>query len=161
MALCVAAGACAVVALASVPAGVGREVGGREAAGAVVVREAGGGEVARVALAPSRRFALEYRHSYYRAPAREWFVADGGSAFRLEAIASPSEAVLDYYALEGRKRKSLDGWLALEPRHPRRYRELALIATAEGRRTLMVGARKLPLFGPRARVRHLTVSIEQ
>jgi hypothetical protein len=125
----------------------------------VVAREQGGGAVAGLRLPASGAFALAYRHSYYREPAREWFVA-GHDSFRLHSIASPSEAVLDYYALEGRKRRGRGGWLSLEPRRPPRYRELALIATAEGRRTLTVGERELPLFGP-GEARHLTVSVER
>src|SRR5688572_19864055 len=85
----------------------------------VVVHDAAGDEIAREPLPEGRAFALGYRHSYYRAPAREVFRADG-RGFSLRAVASPSAAVLDYYAVAGR-RTSGDGWLRLEPRERRRY----------------------------------------
>jgi len=40
--------------------------------------------------------------------------AAAGDGFRLVAVASPSEAVLDYYELEGRRRAE-EGWRRLEP----------------------------------------------
>ena len=128
---------------------------------AVVVRDQAGRELARAALPGSGRFALEYRHSYYGAPARETFQAAGrGGEFAVAAIESPSEAVLDYYAIEGRKRAADDGWLALVPTRPRRYRELSLIATPTGRRTLAVGERRVPLFET-GRANHVAVSIDR
>ena len=66
----------------------------------------------RAACPSAGRFALQYRHRLYRAEVTETFAAtDGG--FRLVAVASPSEAVLDYYELEGR-RVADHGW-RLEP----------------------------------------------
>ena len=67
---------------------------------AVVVRDAAGEVVARETLSANGEFALAYRHSVYRAPARELFEARG-SGFSLRALASPRAAVLDYYALAG------------------------------------------------------------
>lgn len=123
----------------------------------VVVRDEGGGVVAAAELPRDRRFALDYLHSYYRAPAQERFVASDG-AFRLESVASARAAVLDYYELEGRRAR--DGRrLRLFPRASRRYRRLPLIASSTGRRTLVVGERRLPLYGPRAR--HLTIELER
>jgi hypothetical protein len=63
---------------------------------AVVVADERGRQVASVPLPPSRRFALQYVHSVYRAQVTETFAATG-DGFRLVAVASPSEAVLDYY----------------------------------------------------------------
>jgi hypothetical protein len=141
---------------AAIPAAIG-VAGAAPAAGpSVVVRDRDGTTIARVALPADGRFALAYRHSYYRAAAEERFVAAGGR-FRLRAIASPRAAVLDYYALEGRRGR--DGrWLTLRPRHAPARRRLALIATAVGRRTLVVGSRRLALHG--ARPRHLTIAVE-
>ena len=113
---------------------------------AVVVADERGHQVASLPLPPSGRFALQYRHSVYRAQVTETFAAQDGG-FRLVAVASPSEAVLDYYELEGRR--VLDGgWRRLEPAATRRLDALPLIATELGRRSLVVGSRRLPLFEP-------------
>jgi hypothetical protein len=126
--------------------------GGRE----VVVRDDGGRVVARAALPEDGRFALAYRHSYYRVPAREEFRAgDGG--FRMVGVASPSEAVLDYYAIAGAK--SAGRWMTLAPERPRRFERLPLIATATGRRTLEVAGRRYPLYAQAPR--HLTIEVEE
>jgi hypothetical protein len=80
---------------------------------AVVVADERGRQLASVRLPEGGRFALRYRHSVYRAEVTETFAAtDGG--FRLVAVASPSEAVLDYYELEGRRGRD-GGWWRLEP----------------------------------------------
>ena len=106
-------------------------------------------------LPASGRFALEYRHSYYRVPAREEFRA-GDSGFRMVGVGSPSEAVLDYYELAGTKQ--LGPWATLAPAHPQRFDRLPLIATATGRRTLEVGGERYPLYAKAAR--HLTIEVE-
>jgi Domain of unknown function (DUF1850) len=126
------------------------------AAPELVVRDEQGEEIVRTALPDSGSFALAYRHSYYGAPARERFtVADG--QFRLDGIASPRAAVLDYYALAG-ERSRRGRWLHLALRERRRYERLPLIATATGRRTLLVGDRRMPLYARNAR--HLTIAVE-
>ncbi len=127
-----------------------------EAPRAVVVRDGAGEVVAREALPPDGGFALAYRHSYYGAPAHEVFKA-GRAGFALRVLASPRAAVLDYYALAGRRTRS-DGWVRLELSEPRPYRRLPLIATSTGRRTLVVGKRRMPLYG--AGARHLTLTVE-
>jgi Domain of unknown function (DUF1850) len=125
---------------------------------AVVVADERGREVASVPLPEAGRFALSYRHSVYRAEVTETFaVADGG--FRLVAIASPSEAVLDYYELEGR-RVADHGW-RLEPAATPRLEALPLVATEVGRRTLVVGDRRVPLFTPGGSPAHLVLSIHR
>jgi hypothetical protein len=123
---------------------------------AVVVRGEEGDELVRAELPDSGSFALAYRHSYYGAPARELFTA-GGSGFRLRRIASPRNAVLDYYALPGARSRS-GRWVQLAPTERRRYERLPLIATATGRRTLLVGGERIPLYGREAR--HLTITVE-
>jgi hypothetical protein len=123
---------------------------------AIVVRDEQGSVVARADLPASGGFGLAYRHSYYGAPARELFTVSGHE-LRLRAIASPSAAVLDYYALAGQRRR--DGeWLRLVPAERRRYERLPLIATATGRRTLLVGGERIPLYAREAR--HLTITAE-
>ena len=103
-----------------------------------MVARAGDDEVARLALPPSRTFALEYRHSYYRQPARETFRAAGDGSFSLVAVSSPSEAVLDYYEIDGARSRH-DGWWTLRPARPAQFEGMALAATAVGRRTLVAG----------------------
>ena len=125
--------------------------GGRD----VVVRDDGGRVIVKAALPADGRVALEYRHSYYRVPARERFEAHG-SGFRMVGVESPSEAVLDYYELVGAK--SPGRWMALTPAEPRRFERLPLIATATGRRTLEVGGERYPLYAKAPR--HLTIELE-
>lgn len=125
----------------------------------VVVRDADGARVAEAGLPASGRFALTYRHSVYGAPAEERFRAGRGDrGFVLEAIASPSQAVLDYYAVEGRRTRRGGRWL-LVPSQPARYDELALAATAVGRRTLAVGGDRIALWRA-GRARHLRIAVE-
>lgn len=124
----------------------------------MVVADERGHQLASVPLPAAGRFALSYRHSVYRAEVTETFaVADGG--FRLVAIASPSEAVLDYYELEGR-RVADHGW-RLEPAATSRLESLPLVATEVGRRTLVVGDHRVPLFTPGGRPAHLVLSIRR
>jgi hypothetical protein len=152
--------AAAVLVVAGVAAAAGLVAGLRPGGGdpAVVVADERGREVASVPLPEAGRFALSYRHSVYRAEVTETFaVADGG--FRLVAIASPSEAVLDYYELEGR-RVADHGW-RLEPATTPRLEALPLVATEVGRRTLVVGDRRLPLFTPGGSPAHLVLSIHR
>jgi Domain of unknown function (DUF1850) len=124
----------------------------------VVARDASGEVVAALELPADGRFALEYVHSYYRAPAQERFAAASDGGFRLESIASRRAAVLDYYELEGRRVRD-GGRLRLYPRQRRGYDRLPLIATSQGRRTLVAGDRRRPLYGDRAR--HLTIELER
>lgn len=123
----------------------------------VVARDGDGDVVAALDLPADGRFALDYVHSYYRAPAQERFTAGGDGDFRLESVASRRAAVLDYYELEGRRVRD-GGRLRLYPRERPRYERLPLIATAQGRRTLVAGDRRKPLYGDRAR--HLTIDVE-
>ena len=69
----------------------------------VVVRDTGERVLSRSSLPSSGEFTVEYVHSYYEVPAAEHFVAGDDEGFELVGISSPSEAVLDYYELEGRK----------------------------------------------------------
>jgi len=143
-------------AVAAVAWAAGLRPGGDDRA--VVVADERGREVASVPLPEAGRFALSYRHSVYRAEVTEMFaVADGG--FRLVAIASPSEAVLDYYELEGR-RVAGHGW-RLEPAATPRLESLPLVATEVGRRTLVVGDRRVALFTPGGSPAHLVLSIRR
>ena len=150
----VAAVAC-VVAVAALLAVVRAGDGGPR----VVARDAGGYVVASLALPGDGRFALAYRHSVYRAPALERFRAAPGGGLRLEAVSSPSEAVLDYYALDGRRARR-DGWWTLRLAHPVRFQTLPLIATSVGRRTLVAGGTRIPLYAAGGRARHLRIGLD-
>jgi hypothetical protein len=121
----------------------------------IVARDRDGGVVAEAALPASGRFALSYRHSVYGAPAEERFRAvDGG--FVLESIASPSAAVIDYYAIEGARTRE-HGWWVVHPDQPARFETMPLAATRRGRRTLLAGDRRLPLYGHDV---HLRLAVE-
>jgi hypothetical protein len=123
----------------------------------VVTVEGSGGVVAARPLPAGGRFDLAYLHSYYRVEAVESFRAVGGG-FDLVGVASPSEAVLDYYGLAGARRRD-GGWLRLDPRPPRHFTALPLAATPLGRRTLVVGADRVALAGTEAA--HLTVRVHR
>jgi hypothetical protein len=118
----------------------------------VVARDAEGAVVAEVALPADGRFALAYRHSVYEAPAEERFRARG-DGFALESVASPNRRVLEYYELEGRIARDV-----LVPARPARFTTLALAATERGRRTLVVGGERFPLYGHGV---HLTIGVER
>ncbi len=125
----------------------------------VVVLDADGKILSRYPLPDSGDFEIEYAHSYYRVPAVERFSADPRGGFELVGVSSPSEAVLDYYELEGRK--SIEGpWMSLIPNEPQRFETLPLIGTEKGRRTLVASEERFPLYtegGPQ----HLTIRVEE
>ena len=122
----------------------------------VVVRDADGAVVAEAPLPADGRFALAYRHSVYRAPAEERFRALRGDRFVLDGVASPSRRVLEYYELTGAQRR--DGrWLVLTPDRSAPLETMALAATERGRRTLVAGGKRLPLYGHAV---HLRIAVE-
>jgi hypothetical protein len=125
----------------------------------VVVADQRGREVASFRLPDSGQFALQYVHSVYQAEVTETFAAQG-AGFRLIAVASPSEAVLDYYELEGRRRAD-GGWLRLEPDGSPRLDTLPLVATEVGRRTLVVGERRRPLYASGQAPARLLLSVRR
>jgi Domain of unknown function (DUF1850) len=121
----------------------------------VVARTPGGERIADLRVMST--FALEYVHSYYRQPARETFRVSGDGGFELVEISSPSEAVLDYYEIEGARTRRGGRW-TLRPARPVRFHEMALAATDIGRRTLVVGDRREPLYGGPV---HLRIAVEE
>jgi hypothetical protein len=66
--------------------------------------------------------------------------------------------VLDYYELEGRRGRD-GGWWRLDPDATPRLDALPLLATEVGRRTLVVEARRLPLFDPGGASARLVLSV--
>jgi hypothetical protein len=137
----------------------GAAVGAADGPPQVVATERDGGTVAALDLPRSGAFELAYRHSYYRRPAVERFVAGDDGSFRLVEIASPSEAVLEYYDVEGARSRS-GGWWRLRLARPVRFERMPLAATAVGRRTLVAGAERAPLYGRDGRVAHLVIAVE-
>ncbi len=123
----------------------------------VAARDERGGGVS-LPLPADRSFALRYRHSLIGAPAEARFRADE-RGFALEAIASPSRAVLDYYERAGRVGREGDRWV-LRLDRPARFRTMALAATGVGRRTLVAGPRSAPLYPAGGRVAHLEIGVE-
>ncbi|MFB4290438.1 DUF1850 domain-containing protein [Nonomuraea sp. ATR24] len=99
-------------------------------------------------LPASGVFALGYVHSVYRAPSAEVFTAEG-RRFTMQAVVSTGGGVLDYYALEGERRRLPGGGWLLVLAEPVTYEELPLLATPIGRRTLLAGGRCLPLHPER------------
>jgi hypothetical protein len=124
----------------------------------VMVYDPGERTLARYQLPGSGDFEVQYVHSYYEAPASEHFVAEKDSSFELVEVSSPSEAVLDYYELEGRK-EAEEGLLRLVPDEPQRFEELSVIGTEKGRRTLIVSDERFPLY-EKDRPRHVTLRVE-
>ena len=116
--------------------------------------------VFRAPLPGSGGFEIEYVHSYYEDPAAEHFVAAGDGSFDLVEVSSPSEAVLDYYEIEGRKEEADGGRMRLLPDEPQRFEELPLIGTEKGRRTLVVSGERRPLY-EEGGSRHVTIGVEE
>ena len=127
------AGLAASGALAAVAVGLWAWTARGDGALAVVVRDADGAAVTTRALGPDGGFALAYRHSMYRAPAEERFAVEPGGGLRLTSIASPSQAVLDYYAIEGRQTRGADGAWVLRPDVPPPASERLALAADRGR----------------------------
>ena len=90
----------------------------------VVAEDADGAVVAVRSLpAGDGMFALAYEHSAYHAPAVEVFTA-AGSRFTMAVVASPNEAVLDYYAVAG-ARSPASGWWVLRLDRPQVFGAVA------------------------------------
>lgn len=129
----------------------------------VVMRGEDRAVIVRAPLPPSGGFAVTYTHSYYGQPVRETFQVEG-DGFRLVAVASPSEAVLDYYALDGQRSRDEGRWLLRTSSTPA-LDALPLVATDVGRRTLVVAGadgrdEEHPLYGADGVARHVVVDIE-
>ena len=115
--------------------------------------------MSRHQLSGSGDFEIEYVHSYYDAPVVEHFVAEKYGGFELVEVSSSSEAVIDYYELEGHKEAG-DDLLRLVLDEPQRFETLPLIATEKGRRTLEVWNERFPLYA-RGGPQHLVIRVEE
>jgi hypothetical protein len=125
----------------------------------VVVRDETGRQTARVPVPDSRRFVLSYQHSYYQRPVHETFAVRNGK-FTLVSVMSPSEAVLDYYAVDGHRSRGEHGYV-LRPSRSTTLDGVALVATDKGQRTLVVADQHLPLYSPGGSPRHVVVTVER
>jgi hypothetical protein len=105
-------------------------------------------------------FEMYFRQSIYDADAYEYFIANHDTGFDLVALRSTNEGVLDYYALEGR-RTHIGPWIHMVLDQPQHFDRLPIIGTRLGRRTLIVGERRLPLAGPDGSTRHLVITVER
>ena len=109
---------------------------------AVVVTDADGDVLARVALTGDR-FAVRYRNSLYGTLAEERYTVASGR-FTLDELAADQIAVLEeYYAVPGPPRPAPDGdrRAFVAAPHPERsptFDELSIAATDLGERTLLV-----------------------
>jgi hypothetical protein len=122
----------------------------------VALDAATGRPVAARPLPATGTFALAYVHSAYRAPTAELFTA-AGRHFTMYAVASPNEAVLDYYAVPGPRARHA-GWWMLRLDRPVVLGELSLIGTPIGRRTLVTASGCAALY-PRSGAYDLRVRV--
>jgi hypothetical protein len=119
-----------------------------------------GRRIESMPLPAAGRFEMYFRQSIYDADAYEYFVADHDAGFALVALRSTNEGVLDYYALEGR-RTHIGRWTHLVLDQPQHFDRLPIVGTRLGRRTLIVGDRRLPLAGLDGSTRHLVITVER
>ena len=124
----------------------------------VQVEDAQGLPLARLLLADDAPLQLSYVHSIYRQPAVEEFAvrADG---LELVRLASPSVAVLEYYA---RPEPIVpDGEAHVIRPAPERYAALAVRVGAVGQRTLRYAGQILSLHGLAADGERVTLQVVQ
>lgn len=125
-----------------------------------VVDEARGVTLARLPAQGDQRLELRYVHSVYRQPAvEELEVTPAG--LRLVRLASPSAAVMEYYARPEPVRPTAEGYeIRIAPETQAPAPRLELLVGETGRRTVVYAGRELPLHtlaGEGARV-SLTVA---
>jgi len=123
-------------------------IAGRDGARSLVVRDASGAELARVAISPSGDFALRYRNSVYESLAEERFQVQDGR-LRLVELGADELAVLEEYSTavgaERTEPGSTRAWRIRVDRPPIDL-PLHVQATNLGRRTLLVDGREIALW---------------
>jgi hypothetical protein len=114
----------------------------------VVVRDAAGTELARVALPASSEFTLRYRNSVYRSLAEERYRVSGGQLDLVE-LAADELAVLEEYSTAVGGIRDAPGsrltWSVAVERTPITL-PLRIQATALGERTLLIGEGEIALW---------------
>jgi hypothetical protein len=108
-----------------------------------VVNETRRHTIARWPVRDSASVRLHYVHSIYQQPAVEEFDIRP-TGFELVRLASPSVAVLEYYARPEPITAADDGYAVRLS--PQVYSRLSLLVGNTGRRTLSYGGRELPLY---------------
>ena len=123
----------------------GPRLGGADPA--VVVADERGRELASVPLPEDHRFALTDRHSVYQAEVTETFAVTAAASgwSRSPPPARPCSTTTSWRAAAS---PTTAGAWSRPP--PPRLASLPLVATEVGRRTLVAGDRRLPLFEPGA-----------
>jgi len=123
-------------------------VAGQDDARSLVMRDAAGAELARVALPPSGEFAMRYRNSVYGSLAEERFRVDDGR-LRLVELGADELAVLEeYYTAVGAVRAEPGTTRAWRIRVERPLIDLPLHVqgTELGQRTLLIDGREVALW---------------
>jgi len=141
------AGLAVVVLVATVTAGA-VVMGRQDDARSLVVRDASGTELVRVALDASGGFGLRYRNSVYRSLAEEHFEVEG-DRLRLVELAADELAVLEeYYTAVGatRARQGSSRTWRIEVERPSIALPLRVQATALGERTLLTAEGEIALW---------------
>ena len=103
-------------------------------------------------LPPAGRFEMYFRQSIYDADAYESFVADGDAGFTLVALRSTNQG--SWTTTRSRRHPRLGPWIHMVLDRPQHFDRLPVVGTRLGRRTLIVGDRRLPLAGADGSTRH-------
>jgi Domain of unknown function (DUF1850) len=118
-----------------------------------VADETGGRPLALLPVDGDAPLQLRYVHSVYRRPATEEFAVRPDGLY-LVRLASPSAAVLEYYARPEPVTATGDGF-EIRLARPERFPGLSVLASEAGERTVVYAGRELPLHrlaGPGHRV---------
>jgi hypothetical protein len=125
----------------------------RPAAAVSVDDVTGGRPLAVLPLDDGAPLHLRYVHSVYRQPATEEFAVRPDGLY-LVRLASPSAAVLEYYARPEAVTPAERGF-EIRLARPERFPSLSVLASEVGERTVVYAGRELPLHrlaGPGHRV---------
>ena len=122
--------------------------------------------LARLPIQDQGPLRLTYMHSIYRRPGVEEFAVDA-SGLVLARLASPSEAVLEYYVRPEPVVPAPEGYeIRIQPcrelspcAQPAVQPTLPVLVSALGRRTLSYAGRELPLYELAAESGHVTLQV--
>jgi hypothetical protein len=136
--------------------------GAAERAVITVVNENRGQTIAQLHIQDGTPLQVRYVHSVYRQPAVEEF-AVSAQGLELVRLASPSVAVLEYYARPEPVAPAGAGSGAYEIRPTRAARQarLTVLASATGRRTVVYASQELPLHRLAAEGDRIRIAVER